>query len=170
MEKKDNIQQTFRQDLFSGDTDKILKTIDSIRRLGSAQIIEPLFDLYATNKNEKVLKAIFSLVIDIKDQSNADVIIELLKKKKYDSKLKDFLSMCWQSNLDFSEYMEFLIDIILHKDLLTAFEAFTIIEENTKKLDETKNEKILNYLKNSIEKCPEENKELLASIITILNE
>lgn len=168
MEKKEQIQTAFRQNLFSGDTDKILNTINSIREMGSSNIIEPLFDLYATNNNEKIKKAIFSLIIDIKAQENADIIVSLLHLNKYESLLKDYLSMCWQSNLDFSAHIDFFAKIIISKDFHTAFEAFTVVEECIQNTSNHQKEALIAEIKEGLATCPDENKELLATTIKML--
>mgnify|MGYP001046011424 FL=1 len=40
----------------------------------------------------------------------------------------NLLRICWESAIDFSEYLDVFVDMLLHEDFIAALEASTVIE------------------------------------------
>ena len=40
----------------------------------------------------------------------------------------NLLRICWESAIDFSEYLDVFVDMLLHEDFITALESSTVIE------------------------------------------
>lgn len=166
MEDLKKKQEDIKKKLFSGNEEIVIKTIKDLRQQGSTYIIEPLFDLYATTQNKTIKKEIFSIIIDINDQKNAETLASLLNKPKYTSSIKDFLSMCWQANLDFSQHISLFVEIMINADLEVAFEAFTVFEESLPKVSPDKKADIISFLKSNI--SGNKNKELIYTAIKLI--
>jgi hypothetical protein len=51
-----------------------------------------------------------------------------IEDDKYKGIRKTILTACWQNGLDFSTFLPVFIDLVIHEDWETAFEAFTVID------------------------------------------
>ena len=50
----------------------------------------------------------------------------------------NLLRICWESAIDFSEYLDVFVDMLLNEDFITALEASTVIENLGGKIPEEK--------------------------------
>ena len=50
----------------------------------------------------------------------------------------NLLRICWESAIDFSEYLDVFVDMLINEDFITALEASTVIENLGGKIPEEK--------------------------------
>lgn len=165
MKENNIVVDDFRIKLFSGREEIVLKTLKEVRKQGSSDLIEVLFDLYVTTQNTLIKDEIFEVIVDINDQKNAELITDLLKKSKYSRHIKDMLSMCWQTSLDFSDNVLFYADYLFNENIEVCIEAYTIVNECALDGNVAIINRIIDFLKDNIERCTNENKELIHGLI-----
>ncbi|MEN8122251.1 MAG: hypothetical protein ABFS35_18035 [Bacteroidota bacterium] len=154
--------------LLSNNTDEVLFTINELRNTGNKNLIPYLIDLLATHKSIKVKESIINLFYDLKYQSAAEEIIKAIKSDKYAHIREELLAVCWQSSLDFSNYIDVFTENFITGNFKEAFEAFTAIESIEKKLDAGLTEQSISALKDEINNIEESKKELLIELVHIL--
>ena len=154
--------------LLSDNTDEVIFTINKLRNTGNKNLIPYLIDMLATHKSNKVKKSIINLLYDLKYQSAVEAIIEAIKSDKYAHILGNLLSICWQSSLDFSNYIDVLTEKFINGSFKESFEAFTAIESIEGKLDRKLAENSTSALKNEIKNIEETKKELLIELVHII--
>ncbi len=154
--------------LLSDNTEEVLFTINKLRNTGNKELIPYLIDMLATHKSTKVKDSIINLFYDLKYQSAVDAIIKAIKSDKYSIILEQLLSICWQSSLDFSNYIDVLTEKFIKSSFKEAFEAFTAIESIESKVDSKLAENCVAALKKEINNIEENKKELLVELVHIL--
>lgn len=91
-----------------------------------------LVEYYNNCTDKGNLKLIENFFNDIKYKSaRPEVIAEIRKPWKINT-ISMLVSSCWQSGLDYSEYIKDIIDVFLEADYSTAIECMTVIEESVK--------------------------------------
>lgn len=125
---KPKIDKNISNNLFSPNTEIVLSAIQKIKEKGNKDYLPLLFDFLVSNKEMEIEIAILNLLETVKDKESVPAFIEAIQNKKYNSILKKIVTACWQNGLDFSEYIEVFIDLVIHEDWEIAFEAFTVIE------------------------------------------
>lgn len=162
--KKEDI---WRKALYSADIELIKQTLDEIEEKGNAEILTDIINIYKGYKNSSLESYIFNFLINIKNQSAVPVIMKHISDSHFASIKSDLLSICWQAQLDFSEYAEFLTDLFIKAPIKIAFEAFTILEYSDN-IDVRILEKCVTKLQKSVSKISEDKKELLVDLVNML--
>ena len=154
--------------LLSDNTDEVIFTINKLRNTGNKNLIPYLIDLLAKHKNNKVKESIINLLYDLKYQSAAEAIINAIKSDKYKHIREELLTVCWQSSLDFSIYIDVLTEKFMEGSFNESFEAFTAIESIEDKLDAELANRSIALLKDGISNVEENKKDLLIELVHIL--
>ena len=154
--------------LLSDSTDEVLFTINKLRNTGNKNLIPYLIDILATHKSTKVKESILNLLYDLKYQSAAEAIIKAIKSDKYAHITERLLSICWQSSLDFSNYIDVFTLKFIKGSFKESFEAYTAIESIESKINSELAEKSITMLKKEINNIEENKKELLIELVHIL--
>lgn len=109
-------------------------------------VISLLASFYNSTDDFQIRKAIEEFFNNLKDKAVAEeVIIELRKQLKPDT-LCMLVSSCWQSGLDYSDYVLDFAEVFLRGDYVTAFECLTVIEESVDDLSSSKKDEVLAFL------------------------
>ena len=108
----------------------ILDTIKEIRYTGKPEIIPLLFELLVHTKFSRIRQELITLFCQLKDQNCVPYIIEALSERKYGEDLAPVISSCWQSGLNYSEYMDTFAYLLIDGSYYVALESFTVIEES----------------------------------------
>lgn len=166
-DKKDTHKKLIT-DLNSKDNELILNSIKALREEGISSDIPILINLLNENSDPEIQKYIRNLLIDIKDSAANELIIEAIKDQRYSDLRKDLVSICWESRLDFSNYLEVFINILIDDNFLTSFEAFTVIENMTGNISDEEKKKHIQKLKDSIPDADSERKEFLHEAIHLI--
>ncbi len=131
---KDHILQKISSD----DPFLIKEAINEIKTDGDISITPMLLDMLAQQKSHYAISEIISLLADIKDNAFREILINHLKRSVSNSTKVLLLRICWESSLNYSEYLDTLLDILLKDEFMVAFEACTAIEETLHYLDPEK--------------------------------
>lgn len=109
------------------DGDTIAKTLLEIRNEGDFSLVPELLDLFLSSKNHTVTLLLTALLGDIKEPAFKPLLIERLLKTTDEEQRGLLLRICWESPLDFSEYLELFVDLLMEGQYITTLEAYTII-------------------------------------------
>lgn len=164
---KETIDQ-LRKALKSKDNSIVLKTIQKIRDKGNNKLLPDLVNLYESSEDKDVLNNISNLLGDIHNQESAEILIKLVQKTTLVKSRKMILSACWQSRIDFIDYLETIIDIAITEPFEISFEAFTIIENIETKVNAARKAELINYAKSKIDLVIEENISFAPEIVHIM--
>ncbi|MGQ1909376.1 hypothetical protein ACT3CE_06270 [Marinifilum sp. RC60d5] len=157
-------------DLQSNDIKIVAKSISQLREEGKLEDLEIVFDLLLNQPNEEIKDILLKFLGDIKDKKAALTFVNAIKNEKYLPIRKMLIEVCWQSSIDFSPFADVFVDILIQSDFEIAFEAFTVIENFTGKIEE--DFKILQQdkLKDAIPTAAEEVKGMIHECIHILDQ
>ncbi|MBI5219147.1 MAG: HEAT repeat domain-containing protein [Bacteroidia bacterium] len=106
----------------------ILDAILKLRNKGTFQVIAQVVKLLNTTQDEEIKKAILNFLNDLKNKESIPEIVAAIKNPVYKKNLQPLISSCWQSGLDYSNYLAVFTDIVIRENYAAAFEAFTVIE------------------------------------------
>ena len=153
-------------DLGSKNERKIVGALKRIPHEGSPAMMEALFNLYAQSPSEEVELLLEKVVHNLKDPACVDPIIDLLSRKDKQEQHPMIIGALWQSGLDVSEHVEFLIERAIDGSFLTAIEVMTVIENQEFDNDDALT-KAIQAMDKAVEKKGEK-QDLLVSLRQIL--
>lgn len=143
-------------------------TISYIHENGTLETIPLLLDLLGKTSSETVKNDIFDCLTDTKEQKAIPLLIEALQNSRFVNIKNRLISVLWQTNLDLSEYIDVLIECLLHDNYETALEAFTAIDVCTSNVLEEKKASIRKQLENALATEKSEKAALIRETIQIL--
>ena len=104
-----------------------VRKLTAIEKGGSIKDIDFLLDCLL-NENSEIVKRSFDILVDIKVKSANKIIINKINDSKYNKVTNLIVSICWQSGLDFSDYILLFINVIIKEDIEIAIEAMSVLE------------------------------------------
>ena len=132
-------------------------------------VIGLLTECYDNSKNIPIRKSVERFMNDLKDQSATAEIIKEVRKPWKDDTISMLISSCWQSGLNYSDYLFDFVEVFLKGDYVTAIECLTVIEEYAHEITPEKIKEIIKYISESKHPFQDEKKALKLEMITILN-
>ncbi len=147
--KQENINEKLRQALNSEEIEVVKDALEKISETGNRFYLPLLFDLLNTMPEHEVEVEIIKLIGSVKNKDSVNTFMRAVEDEKYTSIRKKLIAACWQNGLDFSNFIPVFIDIIIHDDWETAFEAFTLIDN----LEYLPGEEIINITKLNIKEA-----------------
>lgn len=150
----------------------ILVTIEAIKELRDEESFEGAISLLASfynmSEDKTLLKTIEEFFNDIKDKSARIEVITEIKKPWKPNTIGMLVGSCWQSGLDYSEYINDLASIFLKSDYPTSIECMTVIEESGLHCSREKKDEIIKIIEDSPLSGTNEKNALTLELITIL--
>lgn len=129
MEKNLKYYNEIEARLKGKDTKDILDTLKDIRKTGHAYILPLVFNLANENPNQQVQEEIFQMLGQLKEKDCTEYVVNEIKSGNSKKNINRLLATCWQSGLDYSEYLLDFTEQFILGDYVTSIEAFTVIEE-----------------------------------------
>jgi hypothetical protein len=124
---------------------------------------------YDSNKDLPLRKSIEGFMNDLKDETVIPEIIKEVRKPWKDDTISMLISCCWQSGLNFSEYLMDFAEVFIKGDYVTAIECLTVIEESVHELTIGQLNAIIKYIEESQLALQDEKKALKGELIAILS-
>lgn len=121
--KRDILKQ-----LSNSDMDVVKGAIEQIKQEGNISIVPELLDILLKSQDPAVITNLTALLSDVKESDFKTILMEKLINATNDMGKSNLLRICWESSMDFSEYLDVFIDMVLQDDFITALEASTVIE------------------------------------------
>jgi hypothetical protein len=106
----------------------VISAIESIQAKGNKLYIPILFELLNSSPEHEIETEIKNLLGTVKDKTSVNSFMRAIEDDKYKGIRKTILTACWQNGLDFSTFLPVFVDLVIHEDWETAFEAFTVID------------------------------------------
>ena len=128
-EKKANIKvSNMLQELYSDKQDLALEALIKLESTGNISLISDLFKAYTSLKDTLIKKKILEFLSNIQKQEACSEIVRLIENEKNTTLQQEFLTIIWNSKLDFSAYLANVISLAVKGDFMQALECLTIIE------------------------------------------
>jgi predicted DNA-binding protein len=128
-----------------------------------------LASLYNRTTDKQVRKAVEEFLNDLKDQLAANEIIVEIKKGWNPETMTMLAASCWQSGLDFTEFLPDLAMVFSASDYLTAIECFTVIEESAFHISDERKTGLIEIIKKGTTEASDDKKRLSAELIRVLS-
>lgn len=122
--------------LHSTDAEKVIESLEALRVAGRTSDIPVLLELLHTSQEKEIKSKIIGLLANLKEKSSIPVLVEAIQNERYAPELQQLVSCCWENGLDFSTYLPVFVDLLIEKDFLVAFEAYTVITNMEKTIDQ----------------------------------
>jgi hypothetical protein len=132
---------------------------------GAAGLLVALFD---KTDNRSIHKSIEEFFNDIKDKSVRPEIITEIRKPWKANTISMLVASCWQSGLDYSEYLNDMVNIFLKGDYPTSIECMTVIEESVPHCSRNTKDAIIRHIEESPPAGMNEKYGLTQELISIL--
>ena len=123
----ENKQDILKQ-LSSNDMDIVRGAIEQIKQEGDISIVPELLDILLQSQDTNTITNLTALLSDVKESDFKTVLMDKLINAPDGSGQANLLRICWESAIDFSEYLDVFVDMLLHEDFIAALEASTVIE------------------------------------------
>jgi hypothetical protein len=131
-------------------------------------VIALLVSFYDRCTKKQISRMIEGFFNDLKDISvRPEVIAEIRKPWKPDT-ISMLVSSCWQSGLDYSDYLNDMARTFLKADYATSVECMTVIEESTINSTRARKDEIISLIMESPLAFMNEKNMLVHELISIL--
>jgi hypothetical protein len=127
-----------------------------------------LVSFYDQCSEKQVLRNIEEFFNDLKDQSVRPEVIAEIRKPWKSNTISMLVVSCWQSGLDFSDYLHDLARTFLKADYTTSVECMTVIEESIQNSTRARKDEIINLIMENPLAFLNEKNSLVHELIAIL--
>ena len=117
---------------------EVIKAIEALKMHGNELIIEPLVKLHVETTNNAIKSEIETLLNTVKSTKVPPYVINCLQNKDYQPAHQILLSSIWNSNLDYTAYLDDIVNAAIDGELMEAMECITIFESLEAELTEEK--------------------------------
>lgn len=167
MEKRDKYYKDIEVRLQANETNEVLETLKDIRQTGHAYILPLIFNLVNTNPNQQIHEEVFQMLGQLKEKDCVKYLVDEIKSGKSKKNITRILATCWQSGLDYSQYLNVFAEQFVSGDYVTAIEAFTVIEEWIHNASEEHIEECIILLKEQVSNISAEKKPLYVELVKL---
>lgn len=122
------LDEKVKADLFSAKTETTIAALNYLKKEGNIFYLPLLFDLLIHGADPIIEDEIINILGNLKVRESVPVLAGALAEPKYKPIRKKIATACWQNGLDYKEYLPLFVDLVIHEDWETGFEAFTVIE------------------------------------------
>ncbi len=154
--------------LISKDDSIVIKAIKNIREEGKDELLTDLAKVYISTDSKEIREQIYALFCDLRIQSSLKMIIPMLKNDEYINIKTMLVSACWQTRLDFAEYLEVFIEMVIKEAFELSFEAFTVIENMETKVTPQRKDELVQFTNKLLLETLESNSDLANDILPII--
>ncbi len=127
-----------------------------------------LASLYNVSDDHSILKIIEEFFNDIKDHSVRPEVVAEIRKPWKANTISMLVASCWQSGLDYSDYLTDLARVFLKSDYATAIECITVISESVQNSSRERKDEIIKIVRESPFSYTNERNALTEELISIL--
>ena len=159
---------TTKAALVNKNSKSVLAKIRELKKTGKVSILSYMLDLLKPDQKTEIKAEIYDLISNLKHQQCVPIVVKYIKQLKGTDELSLLIASCWQSQLDYSDYLEIFADCFITGTYQDAIESFTVIEEMTVYSNNIKIDKCRSHL---LDRQPEVNNEkqpLFVELIKIL--
>lgn len=168
IERKDRLN-TYKAALQGSDRQTLVAAINEIRNDDITEIIPDLIAFLSRPSEKELHDAVYTLFDELKLISAIPAMMESIGQcadKKVQARL---IRSCWYNNLNYAAYLPYFVEIFLHEDFETAYDAFTVIENMQGPLDLSTINAQVEHIKARISTLDTTKKELVPALIELLH-
>jgi len=149
---------------------EIIEKLEKIEASGDTKDVDILIDSIISS-NKLVSEKAYYILCNVKKTSAVEKIIKKIKKSEKEKEKILLTSICWQSSLDFSPYIELFVELAINGSLELTIESFSTIENilDQNIVDKTHIKSCLNTLEEAVKSQKNEKLALLKELINVLN-
>jgi hypothetical protein len=162
------VKNNIIQELYANDSTKINHALDEIKQNGNSNYIPLLIDLLHKNEDQVIVDKILKILSEIKHTDAVPELIKAIENEKYASIQEMLVRICWENGLDFTNHFSTFIDILINGDYMTAFEAFTVIENSKGEISSTSADEYISTLSERINDVPADRATLINHTIEFI--
>lgn len=148
----------------------LIDGIQQFKEKGKTEELIEIIILLNTTTDEEIRRLSGNLLFDIKKQDAAPVLVNAIENITFKNIRKTLVSACWESGLDFSEYLPVFSELVRNSDFETSIEAFTVIENCISSAKIEVIEKEIIATKSILNSMPDEIKSLSFIMIQLLEQ
>jgi len=163
-----NIKE-MRSGLLSKDSQIVINTLQQVKNSGSPVLIPELIALLRKSRGNEVRGHIVSILNNLKNQSAAAELVKAIRQEDQQDMVSLLVAACWKNGLDYSQHIDDFIYIFLEYDYMTALDALTVIENDTRNLEQGPTQTRIDKLKAYMDQTGEDKRMLILELIHILN-
>lgn len=156
METYNALEKSWISSFESSNKNRILTALHEVRNAGSVKILPVLLNLVNQTSESEISREIINLVGDLKSAEAVPILAKSLKENDFGDYQGEMVAACWQSGLDFSNYLSVFTELFIKGDYSTAIEAFTVIEGSVSNANEEEITACIHYLKETERMVTEE--------------
>ena len=127
--RKDSNKRELIVQLQGNEVQAARSAIKKIRKTGKLEDIPGIIEALRKQDKDTIKKEIQTLLCDIQMDGAAEVIANAIKDPDNNTILSELLSICWESKLDFTQYLDVFVSSFINAEYNTSIEAFTVIEK-----------------------------------------
>jgi len=161
-------EEQYINDLLSSDQQIVIETLEEIKFSGSSKLLPFLIELLHSTNDDEVKSMTYKILSELKQSDSIPVIMEAIQNEKYFNEQEMLIRSCWENGLDFTPYLSVFADLVVHGNYMTAFEAFTVIENLDGHISNTEAENLLSKLQLGLDGAINERKVLIAELIQFI--
>jgi len=158
MENQDDIKKYFDENQY------ITKIVGAEEETAASKTdndkIALLISLLTDPKNKEFKE---EALLTLKKEKGGHLLLAAILKTKDTNKKQQLVAACWESEIDYTAYLPFFVDIAITADYLVALEAITVIEtmEGTFQKE---------HLSQAIEKIRQHKKSITNELLVLFND
>lgn len=164
----ENTHEAILKELLSANSVKVIEALEELRVSGKTSDIPFLLELLHSSQNVEIKSKITGLLGNLKEKDSVPIIIEAIQNQEYEPELKQLVSCCWENGLDYSMYLSVFVELLIDRDFLVAFEAYTVITNIEKTIDQAIIDIEIEKLDQAMRATTDEKKALMLDVIDFL--
>ncbi len=114
--------------LKSKDQAIVMRAIKSSKAHGNPLIFEEILALLTRNSDEKIYGAIQQFMMDLKDSSTIEPLIEAISNKDFFEHKAMLISAFWNSPINPNQHISFFVNEAIQGDFMVAMESVTVLQ------------------------------------------
>ena len=163
-----NNHKNILEGLQSADSLKVIETLEELRVSGKVSDIPFLTELLHLTSNPEIKSKITGLFANLKESDAIPLIVEAIQNQKYAPELKELVASCWETGLDYSNYLTLFVDLLVESDFLVAYDSYPVIVNMTAKIDQVKIDAEIDRLEEAMKTASDQKKALMLDVIDFL--
>ncbi len=156
--------------LHSDDPALVIQAIEGLREGGNAAYLPVLIELLHATGNKDIRKSILNFLSDLKHREAIPILMEAIQNQEYAGELQSIISACWENGLDYSSYLPVFIDLVIEREFIVAFEAYTVITNMTGRISNSVKETECNKIREALRNSDSNKNDLLQDLLDFLPE
>jgi hypothetical protein len=120
--------EAIRSDLFSGDDARVAKAISSCEEDGSAPMVEPLIEFYASNAPDSMRNRVATMLGSLKVSNVEIYFLQALANAKWKHIRKDIIGFMWNTGLQPVDAVSQISELAASGDYALTLECLTLLE------------------------------------------